>query len=90
MNYKITATAPTSYQFNSLLAFGIGYRKNLNGSLTAEQEFETEEEAKEYLKDRADMYFETEYELNEALDQIEKYGCLTIDAVTAEINTNEE
>jgi hypothetical protein len=90
MTFKITATAPTSYQLQSLRTFGIGADKNGNGSFSGEKEFDTEEEAKDYLKGRASIYNEsdpegTEQRLAEMHDSIEKYGSLTLDAVTANI-----
>ena len=85
MTHKITATAPTVYQFQSLIAFGMGYNKNADGSFTASREFETVEEASDYLRDRAEIYFEYERELENAIDDIIKFGCLTLGSVTAQI-----
>lgn len=88
--FKIKAIAPTSYQLRSLLAFGMQYKALGNGSYVAISEiFDTEEEAKAYLEKRADMYYENENELNEALSDIE-CGVLTLDAVTARIEEIEE
>ncbi len=87
--FKVVAIAPTSYQFSSMLSFGTPYRKS-GGRFIAEQEFDTEEEAKDYLRDRADMYYDDEQGLNNALYEINKYGFLTLDAVTASIERNEE
>lgn len=84
MSFKITATAPTTYQHNSLRAFGMDIKKHGNGSYSASMEFDTEEEAKAYLTKRADMYFESESELDSAYADIE-HGCLTLDAVTARV-----
>lgn len=81
--YKVTAVAPTSYQFSSMLSFGMPYR-NQFGRFIAEQEFDTEEEAKEYLRKRAEIILEAE-EIAEAFHDIEMYGMLTLDAVTATI-----
>lgn len=90
MTYTINATAPISYQLQSLRAFGIGADKNGNGSFYGEKEFETEKEAKEYLKSRADMYNDedpagSDERLADMYNSIEKYGSLTLDAVTAHI-----
>ena len=82
--YKITAIAPTSYQFSSMLSFGMPYR-NEYGRFIAQQEFASEEDAKEHLRARAEMSLESEEEITEALHDIEKYGRLTLDAVTASI-----
>ena len=88
--YTINATAPTTYQLQSLRAFGIGADKNGNGSYTGQKDFETEVEAKEYLKSRAAMYNDedpegTEERLAGMYDSIEQFGSLTLDAVTAHI-----
>jgi len=87
--FKVIAIAPTSYQFSSMLSFGMPYRKS-GGRFIAEQEFHTEEEAKDYLRYRAERYFEIGNELANAFDEINNYGFLTIDAVTASIESNEE
>ena len=86
---RITATAPTAYQLQSLRHFGMEVKKNGNG-YTAHQDFDTEKEAKEYLEQRAQMYFDgnsdnDEQDLIEAFDSIEKHGVLTLDAATAGI-----
>ena len=61
-------------------------KKNGNGSFTSEQIFDSEEEAKAYLVERAELYYEeSEEQPEEHLEDIEKYGQLTIDAVTAHI-----
>lgn len=91
--FKIAATAPTSYQYNSLSRFGMTIKKNGNGSFSSEQVFDSEEEAKAYLVERAERYYdEFEGQVDEHLQDIEKYGMLTIDAVTARIDEveNEE
>jgi hypothetical protein len=89
MKYTITAIAPTSYQFSSMLSFGMPYI-NSYGRFIASMEFDTEEEAKQYLRKRAEMYYEDEQELNDALYDINNYGHLTLDAVTASIEINEQ
>jgi hypothetical protein len=92
--FKVTATAPTTYQFNSVKRFGYNVKSLGNGSHRFEQEFETEQEAKEYLIERANMYWEnsdmSEQELKEMLSDIEKYGMLTLDAVTGRVEEIEE
>ena len=95
---RITATAPTSYQLQSLRHFGMEIKKHLHGSYYSTQDFDTEKEAKEYLKTRAEMYFDgnsdnDEVNLIDALDSIEKRGVLTLDAVTSgmeEVEIEEE
>jgi len=86
MKVSINATAPTVYQLNSLSAFGMGNKKNGNGSYSASMEFQTMKEAKEYLVSRANNYFECPKELREAKREIRLYGCLQLDAVQATIN----
>lgn len=88
--FKISAVAPTVYQSQSLRAFGMEVKKSGNGSFLSEQLFDTEAEAKAYLIVRAEKYFDgnsdnDEANLNEALDRLEKYGSLRLDAVTANI-----
>ena len=87
---RITATAPTSYQLQSLQHFGMEIKKHLHGSYFSTQDFDTEKEAKEYLKTRAELYFDgnsdnDEVNLIDELDSIEKHGVLTLDAVTADM-----
>lgn len=94
MKTTIKATAPTAYQLNSLRYFGMGFNKHLNGSYSASMEFDSEEDAKEYLKGRAEQYNDQDPDgnderLSNMYEQIE-LGVLTLDAVTArieEINT---
>lgn len=93
MKTVITATAPTGYQLNSLLAFGLGHTKNPNGSYTIEAEFNSEEEAREHLRTRARLYNDrtggSNEELLEMLRDIEE-GYLSLDAVTAGIQQRDE
>jgi hypothetical protein len=90
MTFKITATAPTSYQLSSLKHFGMGFNENGNGSFSASKEFDTEEEAKEFLRGRAEMYNSedpsgSDKKIADMNDSIDKFGTLTLDAVTAHI-----
>jgi hypothetical protein len=87
---RISATAPTAYQLQSLHNFGMVVKEHGNGRYTATQDFNTEEEAKDYLTERAVRYFDgnsdnDEANLIEAIDRIEKHGSLRLDAVTASI-----
>ena len=87
MSVIIKATAPTSYQLNSLTAFGMGYKKNMGGSFSASMESDSKEEAKQYLRNRAEKYNDedpcgTEERLTYMYSNIE-HGVLTLDAVTA-------
>ena len=85
MTHKITAIAPTSHQLGSLMLFGMGFQKKADGSFTAKKQFDSVEEASDYLRSRAELYCENDRELNDAIDDIVNNGCLTLDAVTAQI-----
>ncbi len=89
-SFRITATAPTAYQLQSLRHFGIEVVKNGNGSYSATQDFDSEDEAKAYLTERAEMYYDgnsdnDEANLSKALESIANHGSLTLDAATASI-----
>ena len=94
MKAIITATAPTAYQLKSLSAFGMDVKSHPDGSLTSKMEFENEVQAKSFLKLRANAWYgshdTTGDELNEMLEQVEKYSSLTLDAVTASIDVVDE
>jgi hypothetical protein len=83
--YKVIATAPTVYQSDSVRQFGSPILLCGDGRQIFSRAFDTQEQAKEYLKERALMYYDTDEEVADAMDDIEKYCCLTIDAVTASI-----
>ena len=85
MTHRIVATAPTSYQSRSLSHFNLNTKKNGNGSITGIMDFYSEEDAKDFLVNRAELYYENEEQLNEALDDIERCGILSLDTVTARI-----
>lgn len=85
MKATITATAPTTYQLQSLNHFGLEVKKHVNGSYTINQEFKTLREAKNHLIQRAELYFDDAKELAAAKRDIKK-GYLQLDAVTATIN----
>lgn len=94
-NYRVIVTAPTRYQQGSMRHFGITSKQLGNGSFYAEQKFENEDEAKQYLKDRAEMYYDGNGDndaenLAEALDSIERCGRLDLDAASARIEPTEE
>ena len=89
MKTRIVATASTTYQLNSLNSFGMGFTKNMGGSFSASQEFDTLLEACQYLTERAEKYNDedpcgTPARLRDMLRDI-KRDCLTLDAVTAHI-----
>lgn len=94
MAFKITATAPTTYQLSSLRAFNLDTKKNGNGSHSGELTFESKDAAMEHLIKRADMYNDqdpegTEERLAEMYNDINQFGQLTLDAVTAHIEVVE-
>ena len=84
---QISATAPTVYQLGSLRAFKMPVGNHLSGEFTARKEFDTEQEAKNYLKELAENYYFEDGEEVAArhIEGIESHGALTIDAVTAYI-----
>jgi hypothetical protein len=86
MTHRIVAVAPTIYQKSSLSSFNLDERVNGNGSFTGTKDFASEEEAKEYLIKRAEMYYdEYEGQVEGHIEDIQKHGSLTLDAVTAKI-----
>lgn len=92
--FKLRATAPTNYQYQSLTHFGLPIQ-NYNGSLVAEKLFDTEEEAKQYLIERAEMYYDgnregDEKNLEDAIERINLYGSLRLDAADSIIEEEEE
>jgi hypothetical protein len=85
--YTISAIAPTSYQYSSIRHFGLPIKQNPNGSYSIMQEYDEREEAKRVLRKAAHNYYdEYEGQVHDALESIEKFGTLTIDAVTATID----
>lgn len=86
MSFKITASAPTGYQLSSLKQFGMPVTDNGNGRLSSIMIYDTEQEAKDYLIERAKMYYdEYEGQVDPYIDDINQYGFLEIDAVSAYI-----
>jgi hypothetical protein len=86
MTHRIVATAPTVYQKQSLSKFNLNEKRNMNGSFIGTMDFYSEQDAKDYLINRAEMYYDDyEGQVDEHLDDIERRGSLTIDAVTASI-----
>jgi hypothetical protein len=90
MKATIKATCPTNYQRQSLRAFGMPIEDHHNGSSSAELEFGDYDSAEAYLTSRAEMFYDNEEELADAIDDIERYGQLTLDAVTAKIYNNND
>jgi len=82
--YKVISKIPTQHTLGSLRSFGLTVTAHGNGSYTGQLEFESEEEAKEHLRSRADMLAENEEEQQEMYNDIES-GYLRYDAATASI-----
>jgi len=86
MAHLIRAIAPTVYQYQSVSFFGPPEKK-WDGSYVFEKRFQSEEEAKDYLKERVSYYAQsdgTEEEIAEMYAQCDE-GYLEYDAVTARI-----
>lgn len=90
MSYIIKATAPTGYQLKSLEAFGMGFIHNGNGSYSAAKEFDELDNAINFLLKRADLFVETQEELDKLYIQVTETHTLTLDAVTAYLNEQSE
>lgn len=84
--YEVKAIAPTQYQRRALSRFNLNINEVGSGSFIGTAMFETIEDAKQFLRDRAELYYD-EYpgQVDEHLDAIEGIDCLTIDTVTAHI-----
>lgn len=89
MKFAVKSTVPTVYQSRSIQTLMGFAEKRISGAYTASVEFDTEEEAKDFLRGRLSVLFgETdmnEDQYNEAMDYIAKYGSLSYDAATARI-----
>lgn len=79
--YIVTATAPTVYQRTSVGYFGSEVTAMRSGAFVFTKEFETEQDAKDYLCSRAENYFETQEEIEQAANEIERCGSIQFDAV---------
>lgn len=89
MKAEITATVPTAHQLDQVAVFGLPWKKNLTGSITAYEQFPDKDEAKKHLIRIAERHL-VDDELAEALNEIEKYDELTINRVTASISDIEQ
>jgi len=88
--FKIIASVPTHHNSGDLRsAFNMPVKKYMNGVHEAYEEFETMEEAKDYLISRLDSYMNQsdmdDDKYSEELEEIEKYGRLTLCRITANI-----
>jgi hypothetical protein len=89
--FKLIATADTAYQLQSLRNFGMEVKSHLDGSYSAEKEFDTEKEAKDFLIESAEIYFDMEEEkLIDAIDTINRFGQIRLDASTGRVVEIEE
>lgn len=86
MSFKITATAPTSYQLTALRYFNMPITNLGNGVHRAETIFNTEDEAIQFLIGVAEKYYD-EYDGQSKMyiNEIVTYGFLGIDGVVAHI-----
>lgn len=85
--FRVIAIAPTVYQYNSVRFFG-NPEKHMDGRYSVIIDFDSRNEAKEYLTDRINVYASehgTEEEVERMLAQVES-GYLEYDAVRAVIN----
>ena len=83
--FKVIAKAPTVYQFRSLGHFFLNITEGC-GSFSGEKIFNTKKDAEQHLIECAERYYdEYEGQVDEHIDEIKKYGTLTIDAVSAGI-----
>lgn len=87
MKVQLIATVPTSYQLQSLraLAGSLPTEQNPDGSFSLSFVFDSREEAKQHLKDRAFKLYDDRTEHREAVAEINRYGMLTYDCLTARI-----
>ena len=81
MKVQIKAIAPTSYQTQSLRHFNIGCQPIGNGGYIGKQIFRTKKEAQEFLRQRAEKYYDCPKDIRGNLWA----NGLAIDAVTAYI-----
>lgn len=87
MKVIVKTPAVTAYQSSNLREFGsTGFKELGNGKYRFEKEFDSAEEAKDYLIERARFYWakSSDDNLEEMLEQI-KHGSLTIVDITARI-----
>ena len=87
MKVQLTATAPTSYQLQSLrgLAGSFPTTQNPDGSFELVATFATRADALQHLKDRAYRLYDDRTEYREAIAEINRYNMLTYDCLTAHI-----
>ena len=87
-NFKVTCSVPTTYQLNSIKTLMGSYDSHRDGSYSKSYEFDTEEEAKDFLRERLSVLFNdtdmNEDEYNKALEGIES-GYLSYDAAQASV-----
>lgn len=81
--YRVTAQAPLGAKVMALRKFGTPQQIS-KGVLTVNKVFNSEAEAINYLIERAELYLR-KTELSEAIADIEMYGSLTLDSVTAQV-----
>ena len=87
--YQVISKISTHHTLGHLYNFGLNVKAHGNGAYTGTLHFETEEEAKEHLRSRADVLAEDEDDLKDKYADIEN-GYLRHDAATANIEQVEE
>jgi hypothetical protein len=87
---KITVSTPYSGNVNSMRLFGIEYRNVPGVGLVGSQEFDSMDDAKDYLRQRADWYADSDEQREEQYIMIEHSQFLTLDAATASIEEIED
>lgn len=89
--FAVICTVPTAHQYESCKFFGAP-KKQGDGSYQVYEVFDTEEEAKQYLHHRIDIYCEvdgTEEEINEMRECVENHNYLEYDAAYARVKAIE-
>ncbi len=89
MKALITTTAPTNYQYNSLRAFNLDIQNKCpySSEIQAYTLFDNVKDARQYLKERAEMYYEGD---RKKIKWNIGKNSLDIDACTGSILTGEE
>ena len=83
MKVTIDVHVPTVYQSTSARSFGIPVKQNMDGSISGSMEFDNILQARFYLRQVAERYYEYD---TKALKHFLRKDSLEIDAATAHIN----
>jgi hypothetical protein len=85
MKVQVVCKVPTTYQSKSIKVLCGSCRKNPDGSLTFQMDFDTKVDAKQWLYDRAYELAGDNKELKSFNSEIRVYDQLTYDAATVKI-----